>query len=109
MHPLIATHSAAIADLCRRYGVARLEVFGSATGDGFDPHRSDVDFLVRFIDLTAPRIARRHFEPAEGLEQMLSRPVDLLVDQPLTNPYFAASVSQTRESIFEQSSEEAPV
>jgi Nucleotidyltransferase domain len=39
----------ALAALCRRYGVARLEVFGSAARDAeFDASRSDVDFLVTF-------------------------------------------------------------
>jgi predicted nucleotidyltransferase len=37
----------ALAALCRRHGAARLEVFGSAArGAGFDPGRSDIDFLV---------------------------------------------------------------
>ncbi len=49
----------ALAALCRRFGVMRLEVFGSAVRDaGFDPKRSDADFLVTFApaarnDLTA--------------------------------------------------------
>jgi len=39
----------ALAEICRRYGVARLEVFGSvARGARFDPNRSDADFLVTF-------------------------------------------------------------
>ena len=37
-----------IRDLCRRYGVMRLEVFGSATDDTFDSARSDIDFLFEF-------------------------------------------------------------
>ena len=38
---------AALAALCGRYGAARLEVSGSAArGDGFDPGRSDIDFLA---------------------------------------------------------------
>ena len=36
----------AIGELCRRYGVRRLVLFGSAVTDRFDPSRSDVDFLV---------------------------------------------------------------
>jgi predicted nucleotidyltransferase len=36
-------------DLCRRYGVRRLDVFGSAArGADFDVATSDVDFLVQF-------------------------------------------------------------
>lgn len=39
----------ALARVCQERGVARLRVFGSATGDDFDPERSDLDFLVDFI------------------------------------------------------------
>ena len=49
MLSLIAEHRAEIAALCRRFGVRRLAVFGSAArGADFDPARSDVDFLVEF-------------------------------------------------------------
>lgn len=40
----------AVAELCRRYGVARLSLFGSALTAEFDPATSDVDFLVEFAD-----------------------------------------------------------
>jgi uncharacterized protein len=49
MHSLIAAQRPAIASICRRYQVRRLEVFGSAArGADFDPERSDADFLVEF-------------------------------------------------------------
>ena len=38
-----------LARLCERYGVERLEVFGSAaSGEDFNPQKSDVDFIVEF-------------------------------------------------------------
>lgn len=49
MLPLIAERRSDIAALCRRFGVRRLVVFGSAArGADFDPARSDLDFLVEF-------------------------------------------------------------
>ena len=48
MHPLIDQHREAIHDLCRAYGVARLELFGSAATDACDPDRSDLDFIVAY-------------------------------------------------------------
>ena len=45
---LIESHRAEIAQLCARFGVHRLELFGSAATGAFDPARSDVDFLVEF-------------------------------------------------------------
>jgi len=45
----IAEKRDALAESCRRYGVERLEVFGSAArGASFDRTDSDADFLVTF-------------------------------------------------------------
>ncbi len=49
MHTAISDKKDEVAELCRRYGVARLEVFGSAAhGADFDPRSSDADFLLEF-------------------------------------------------------------
>ncbi len=49
MLPLIEAHRTEVAELCRRYHVERLEVFGSAArGTDFDPQRSNVDRLVTY-------------------------------------------------------------
>jgi uncharacterized protein len=46
MHRLIQDKRSEIAELCRRYHVQQLEMFGSAArGDDFDPAKSDADFL----------------------------------------------------------------
>ncbi len=77
----IADRRAEIAALCRRFGVARLDLFGSARrGDTFDAVRSDADFLVTFAsgardDFTA------FADFKEALEQLLGRPVDLVERQ----------------------------
>ena len=41
----------AIAALCRKYGVVRLFVFGSALRDDFRPGESDVDLLVELVPM----------------------------------------------------------
>ncbi len=51
MIPLIAQHRAEIEALCRRYGVRRLELFGSAVAGRDGPNESDLDFLVEFEPL----------------------------------------------------------
>jgi uncharacterized protein len=68
----------ALSALCRRYGVARLEVFGSAARDtGFDPSRSDADFLVTFTPATRNDLSA-FADLKENLERLLGRPVDLV-------------------------------
>ena len=89
------------ADACRRHGVARLEVFGSATGDGFDPEGSDVDFLVEFApdyDL-GPWLAE-YFALREELQALVGRPVDLVMVGAMRNPYFIREVNRTRRLLY---------
>jgi predicted nucleotidyltransferase len=75
----IAEKREALAALCRRYGVKRLEVFGSAArGPDFDPDKSDFDFLVEFEPRGGPSARDQFFALAEALEQLLGRPVDLV-------------------------------
>jgi uncharacterized protein len=79
MHPAIAEKREALAALCRRYGVVRLEVFGSAArGHDFDPARSDVDFLVEFKKDAGLSALDQFFGFAEALEDILGRRVDLV-------------------------------
>ena len=90
-----------IKALCREYGVARLEVFGSATGDAFDPEQSDVDFLIEYRTETdlGPWMGR-YFELRERLEALLGRPVDLVMTGALRNRYFIQSVNQSRRVLY---------
>ena len=78
MHATITDKSAELADLCRRYGVARLDVFGSAArGEGYDPARSDVDFLVTFTPAARDDLAG-FSDFKDALEELFGRPVDLV-------------------------------
>ena len=78
MHADILRHRDELADLCRRHGVARLDVFGSAArGVDFDPARSDVDLLVEFAPSTPRRLAALlDFEAEAG--KALARPVEVV-------------------------------
>ncbi len=78
MHADIAERRPELAALCRRYGVARLEVFGSGTRAGdFDPVRSDVDFLVTFTP-PARNDLGAFADFKDALEALFGRPVDLV-------------------------------
>lgn len=71
---------AAITNVCRRWGIARLEIFGSALRDDFGSE-SDVDFM--FTPGPDFQRAKTHGpwlrDPmAEELAGLLGRPVDLL-------------------------------
>jgi predicted nucleotidyltransferase len=90
----------AIAGLCRRFGVARLAVFGSSVTGDFDPERSDLDFLVAFDPASPISRFDAYFGLKEGLEELFDRPVDLVSPDALENPYFAASVERDRHELY---------
>ncbi|MBK5221640.1 MAG: nucleotidyltransferase domain-containing protein [Acidimicrobiia bacterium] len=86
--------------LCRRFGVRRLDVFGSAASSDSNGRANDVDFLV---ELDPPEGISRFdafFGLKEGLEALLGIPVDLVDPSALRNPYFAASVEASRTELY---------
>ena len=64
-----------LADYCKAKGIARLELFGSAVGDDFDPEESDIDLLVDYEPGRHPGLD--HFHIAEELTELFGRKVDL--------------------------------
>jgi hypothetical protein len=101
MHQLIDDHRAEIALLCRRYGVRRLEVFGSAArGSDFDAANSDADFLVDFEARSNLPPLEQFFGLADALEALLGRPVDLVERGAIRNPFILASINQAHEIVY---------
>lgn len=101
MHQLIDQRRAEIARLCRRYGVRRLEVFGSAArGADFDPATSNADFLVDFEQGTGLSPLEQYFGLAEALRRLLGRPVDLIEPRAVRNPHILAGINQVREIAY---------
>jgi len=98
---LIEERREEITDVCRRYGVAKLEVFGSAVDGDFDHDRSDVDFLVEFLPGQAlgPWLSH-YFELKSELEALLGRSVDLVMPGSLKNPHFIREVNRTRRTVY---------
>jgi predicted nucleotidyltransferase len=100
MHHSIAVRRRDIIALCQRIGVRRLDLFGSATGEGFDEATSDADFVVEFDAAEGFDYFDAYFSLKEGLETLLGRPVDLVTSQSVINPYFLARIEQTREPLY---------
>ena len=101
MHPQIETRREALSILCRRFGVTRLEVFGSAArGDDFDPDHSDADFLVEFRPDANLSPLGQFFGLARALESLLGRPVDLVEPGAVRNPFVLAAINRAREVVY---------
>ena len=100
MDPAVQQKLSALRRLCTRYGVRRLELFGSAATGGFDPNRSDLDFLVEFLPLESGRYADAYFGLKEELEALFARDVDLVMDSAIVNPYFREELDRTRTALY---------
>ena len=90
-----------LLELCERYGVEKLELFGSAPRGEFDPAHSDLDFIVQMKGRREPGCAARFCDFADALEVPYRRPVDLLTELMIKNPYFKAAIAQERTVLVE--------
>ena len=77
---IVEDKRAEVVALCEKYGVKRLDLFGSAAGDGFDPEASDLDFVVSFERRDPPELFDRYFGLQEDLEALFGRGVDLVTE-----------------------------
>ena len=101
MHTAISDKREQLAEICRRYGVVRLEVFGSAArGTDFDPEISDTDFLVEFRNDNNRTRLQQYFDFAAALRHSLGRSVDLVEAGAVRNPYLRAAIDKSRELVY---------
>jgi uncharacterized protein len=91
-----------IEGLCRRYGVAVLELFGSATGPRFNPAASDFDFVATFLD-TGPDsdYGGRFLDFSAELERLLGRSVDVVTPGSIRRASFREAVNSSRQLVYE--------
>jgi hypothetical protein len=99
MQRLISDNIEKIKSLCRDHNVKALFVFGSACTNGFND-KSDIDLLVSFKPMDYGDYADAYFDLADKFENLFQRPVDLVTDKSLSNPYFIQSVNQTKTLIY---------
>jgi uncharacterized protein len=86
--------------LCRRFGVRRLDLFGSVADDRFDPARSDIDLLVEFDSSLPGGYAAAYFGLREALEALFGRTVDLVTEPALKNPHLRRRIASEKRLLF---------
>jgi len=92
--------------LCRQFGVERLYAFGSVITDRFDPEKSDLDLIVELENMPPLIRGENLIALWEALEDLFSKKVDLITDQPIKNPYLRANINRTKQVIYDRKSEE---
>ena len=100
MIDLIEKNRDALDQLCTRYQVKHLELFGSAATDNFDQDTSDLDFLVDFRRTDELSLADQYFGLLADLVKLFGRKVDLVMTRALRNPYLIKEVNQTRRTLY---------
>jgi predicted nucleotidyltransferase len=90
---------AEIAELCRRFHVRRLDVFGSAARVHDFADESDVDLLVEYEAEYDPPSFKDFLALREALSRMLGRKVDLTMADAVRNPYVLADIERFRQNL----------
>jgi len=98
--PPVAAHRSEIAELCRRYRVRRLAVFGSVLRSDFDPDRSDIDVVVDFGPPALESAARQYFDFKSALERLFDRPVDLVELQAMPDTRLKRLIERTQVPVY---------
>jgi predicted nucleotidyltransferase len=85
---------------CARFGVLRLDVFGSAVREDFRPGDSDVDLLVQFKPLNPHELVDAYFNLLDELRSILGVEVDLVMAEAVKNRYIAADIERTKQVLY---------
>ena len=98
---LIEINIRKIIDICKRFHVRKLWVFGSILTNRFND-KSDVDLCVDFdksrIDIFD--YADNFFDFQYALEEIFGRKVDITEDGAVKNPFFRQELNKTRRLIY---------
>ena len=96
---LITPPASAIADFCRRHGVAELSLFGSVLREDFGPH-SDVDVLITLKPGGVMTIDA-YLAMRDELSTLFDgREIDLVQEPLLTNPFRRHEILRTRRVMY---------
>ncbi len=88
-----------IKTLCIENKVKNLFVFGSVLTSNFNEN-SDIDFIVD-IDSSDPLdYADHYFALKFSLEDLLNRPIDLLENKAIKNPFLLQQIEQTKALVY---------
>jgi len=100
MIQLILDKKDEIERICTKHRVRTLSLTGSGFSGTWDPHTSDLDFIVEFETMNPEEHADFYFSLIEELENVLGHSVDLIEMAAVTNPYLRKSFSSSQEPLY---------
>jgi len=96
---LLSTYKKQINELCVTHKVKSLYAFGSVLTSKFSTS-SDIDLIVDFKEIDVKDYADNYFDLKFSLQEIFNRPVDLLEERAIKNPYFKQAVNKTKELVY---------
>jgi len=99
MNRLIIDNIERIKSLCELHNVRALYVFGSVCTDKFN-EKSDIDLLISFLPMDYGDYTDNYFDLADKFEGVFKRPVDLVTENSLSNPYFIETINMTKTQVY---------
>jgi predicted nucleotidyltransferase len=95
----LKSHLSEISALCDQHKVRHLYAFGSVLTGNFSAE-SDIDLIVDFKPIALEQFSDNYYDLKFSLEEILKKPIDLLEEQAIKNPFFKEAVLQSRQQIF---------
>ncbi len=92
-------YSRDIAILCEAHKVKHLYAFGSVLTEKFNKE-SDIDLIVDFANISLEDYADNYFDFKFSLQDILKRPIDLLEEKAIKNPYLKNSIHQNSKLLY---------
>lgn len=89
-----------IAAACRKYGIERLFIFGSAIRDDFRPGDSDIDLLVEFGPIEFTKKFHTYLDAREAFRRIFQADVDLVMRGAVKNKVIANEIDRTKKLIY---------
>jgi predicted nucleotidyltransferase len=90
-------YRSALERVCRAVSLRSLDLVGSGARKDLRSD-SDLDFLVTFQGDTD--LFRRYFDLKERLEHIFERPVDLIEERAVRNPYLRKALERDRVRVY---------
>jgi predicted nucleotidyltransferase len=101
IHSSIQEKIPEVVKFLKQNHVSRAYLFGSVCNEKFNDE-SDVDLLISFDEsLNLHEYADHYWILDEELPKLFGRPVDLITERQLHNPYFIKVLNRTRTALYE--------
>ena len=97
----LEAHLKDIERLCEEHKVKSLYAFGSVLTNNFN-EQSDIDLVVDFANVPLEDYTDNYFDFKFSLQDILQKPIDLLEEKAIKNPYFLQTLNQQRQLIYGQ-------